>query len=143
MKLMLDQGLPRSAAALLREKGHDAVHVAEIGLAAATDAEILAEAESQRKSLTHESAKRRATSSFASRNAARSFCVTFGVMAYLARATEQPRTPAEGAQMILGAEEKGRPRPRRASGPRQSCREWRKWMGIEPTEDVAHAFHRI
>jgi len=31
MKLLLDQGLPRSALGLLREAGIDAVHVAEIG----------------------------------------------------------------------------------------------------------------
>ncbi len=41
MKLLLDQGLPRSAAMLLRESGIDTLHVGEIGLAAATDNEIL------------------------------------------------------------------------------------------------------
>ncbi len=41
MKLLLDQGLPRSAALLLREGGIDTLHVGEIGLAAATDNEIL------------------------------------------------------------------------------------------------------
>ena len=41
MKLLLDQGLPRSAAMLLREGGIDTLHVGEIGLAAATDNEIL------------------------------------------------------------------------------------------------------
>jgi predicted nuclease of predicted toxin-antitoxin system len=41
MKLLLDQGLPRSAAMLLREGGIDTLHVGEIGLAAATDDEIL------------------------------------------------------------------------------------------------------
>jgi predicted nuclease of predicted toxin-antitoxin system len=41
MKLLLDQGLPRSAAVLLREGGIDTLHVGEIGLAAATDNEIL------------------------------------------------------------------------------------------------------
>jgi hypothetical protein len=41
MKLLLDQGLPRSAASLLRERGIDAVHVAELGLSAASDAAIL------------------------------------------------------------------------------------------------------
>ncbi len=44
MKLLLDQGTPRSAAALLRDEGHDAVHTAEIGLAEAEDSEILARA---------------------------------------------------------------------------------------------------
>jgi predicted nuclease of predicted toxin-antitoxin system len=41
MKLLLDQGLPRSAAMLLREGGIDTLHVGEIGLTAATDDEIL------------------------------------------------------------------------------------------------------
>jgi predicted nuclease of predicted toxin-antitoxin system len=45
MKLLLDQGLPRSASALLRERGIDAVHVAEIGLSAAEDTEILQRAQ--------------------------------------------------------------------------------------------------
>jgi predicted nuclease of predicted toxin-antitoxin system len=41
MKLLLDQGLPRSAATLLCEAGIDTVHVAEIGLSAADDTDIL------------------------------------------------------------------------------------------------------
>lgn len=41
MKLLLDQGLPRSAARLLREAGIDTVHVGEIGFSTAEDAEIL------------------------------------------------------------------------------------------------------
>jgi predicted nuclease of predicted toxin-antitoxin system len=41
MKLLLDQGLPRRAAQLLREAGIDAVHTAECGLATALDVEIL------------------------------------------------------------------------------------------------------
>lgn len=44
MKLLLDQGLPRSAADLLRKTGVDTVHVGEIGLAMAEDAAILEEA---------------------------------------------------------------------------------------------------
>lgn len=44
MKLLLDQGLPRSAAALMRKTGTDTVHVGEIGLATAEDAAILEEA---------------------------------------------------------------------------------------------------
>jgi len=44
MKLLLDQGLPRSAASLLREAGIDAVHTGESGLATATDEEVLAAA---------------------------------------------------------------------------------------------------
>jgi predicted nuclease of predicted toxin-antitoxin system len=46
MKLLLDQGLPRSAAGLLRNAGFDAVHTGEIGLARAEDAVILDEARS-------------------------------------------------------------------------------------------------
>jgi len=41
MKLLLDQGTPRSAAALLRQAGFDAVHTGEIGMARAEDEEIL------------------------------------------------------------------------------------------------------
>jgi len=41
MKLLLDQGLPRSAAALLRETGIDTLHVAEIGMSQAEDIEII------------------------------------------------------------------------------------------------------
>ena len=40
-KLLLDQGLPRSTAILLRSHGWDIVHVAEIGLSSAQDIEIL------------------------------------------------------------------------------------------------------
>jgi predicted nuclease of predicted toxin-antitoxin system len=38
---LLDQGVPRRAAALLREAGVDAVHVAELGMSSADDADIL------------------------------------------------------------------------------------------------------
>jgi predicted nuclease of predicted toxin-antitoxin system len=41
MKLLLDQGLPRSSAKLLREAGIDAVHVAEIEYSTASDIAIL------------------------------------------------------------------------------------------------------
>ncbi len=41
MKLLLDQGLPRSAAGLLRDAGFDTVHTGEIGLATAEDSAIL------------------------------------------------------------------------------------------------------
>ena len=41
MKLLLDQGLPLSAAKLLRDVGIDTIHVGEIGLSAAEDAEII------------------------------------------------------------------------------------------------------
>ena len=39
--LVLDQGLPRSCVSLLAERGIEAIHVGEIGLARAGDAEIL------------------------------------------------------------------------------------------------------
>jgi predicted nuclease of predicted toxin-antitoxin system len=42
MKLVIDQGLPRSAAEILRVSGHDVVHVGDIGMARAMDDEILA-----------------------------------------------------------------------------------------------------
>jgi predicted nuclease of predicted toxin-antitoxin system len=42
MKLLLDQGLPRSTARLLRETGIDTVHVSEIGYSTSVDAIILA-----------------------------------------------------------------------------------------------------
>jgi predicted nuclease of predicted toxin-antitoxin system len=41
MRFLLDQGLPRSAAELLRNQNLDVVHVGEAGLASAEDAEIL------------------------------------------------------------------------------------------------------
>jgi predicted nuclease of predicted toxin-antitoxin system len=41
MRLLLDQGLPRSAAELLRNRGVDAVHTAERGLSSAADQELL------------------------------------------------------------------------------------------------------
>jgi len=41
MRLLLDQGLPRSAADFMRDKGYDAVHVGEIGAQMADDAHIL------------------------------------------------------------------------------------------------------
>jgi predicted nuclease of predicted toxin-antitoxin system len=41
MKLLLDQGLPRSAARLLREFGYVAFHVGDLDLSAASDAQIL------------------------------------------------------------------------------------------------------
>lgn len=40
-RLLLDQGLPRSAAALLVRAGWDVVHVSEIGMSRAADAGIL------------------------------------------------------------------------------------------------------
>ena len=42
MRLVLDQGVPRDAAALLRSLGHDCMHVGEIGMSKAADEVILA-----------------------------------------------------------------------------------------------------
>ena len=44
MRLLLDQCLARSVAALLRSRGVDAVHVAEYGLSTAEDLEIIEKA---------------------------------------------------------------------------------------------------
>ncbi len=41
MKLLLDQGLPRSAAKLLREANIDTLHLGEIGMSATKDLEII------------------------------------------------------------------------------------------------------
>ncbi|MGE0539540.1 MAG: DUF5615 family PIN-like protein [Dehalococcoidia bacterium] len=41
MKFLLDQGVPRTAAALLRAADIDAVHTGEVGLGTATDTAIL------------------------------------------------------------------------------------------------------
>lgn len=41
MKLLLDQGSPRSAAAILRLAGFDTVHTGDVGLAEAKDSEII------------------------------------------------------------------------------------------------------
>ncbi len=49
MKILLDQGLPRSAADALREVGVDAVHVGDIGMAAALDEQILARAHAEER----------------------------------------------------------------------------------------------
>jgi predicted nuclease of predicted toxin-antitoxin system len=40
--VVLDQGIPRDAATLLRERGHKCTHVGEIGMSRAADQEILA-----------------------------------------------------------------------------------------------------
>jgi len=42
MRLVLDQGVPHDAAALLRSLGYDCTHVGEIGMSKAADGEILA-----------------------------------------------------------------------------------------------------
>lgn len=49
MRLLLDQGIPRTAAVVLRDMGHDAVHVSDIGMSRAADAEILELAAGERR----------------------------------------------------------------------------------------------
>ncbi|HRJ40778.1 MAG: DUF5615 family PIN-like protein [Caldilineaceae bacterium] len=49
MKLLLDQGLPRGAAGLLREGGIDTVHTGEIGYATAQDGEIVERARQENR----------------------------------------------------------------------------------------------
>ena len=44
MKLLLDQGLPRSIVAELQKINIDSIHVGDIGMAASTDSEILKKA---------------------------------------------------------------------------------------------------
>ena len=46
-RLLLDQGLPRSSAGLLRRSGSDVTHVSDIGMSRASDIEILARAGSE------------------------------------------------------------------------------------------------
>ena len=48
-RLLLDQGVPRGTASLLRKFGWDAVHVGELGLARADDEEILDRARRQHR----------------------------------------------------------------------------------------------
>lgn len=47
MKLLLDQGLPLSAAALLRDADIDTIHVGEVGMSQAEDAEIIQRAKDE------------------------------------------------------------------------------------------------
>jgi len=49
MRLLLDMGLPRRSAALLRQAGHDAVHLGERGLSRLTEEEIVALAASEER----------------------------------------------------------------------------------------------
>ena len=51
MKFLLDQGTPRSTASLLRQSGFDVVHTAEIGMAAASDEEILKRAAAEDRAI--------------------------------------------------------------------------------------------
>lgn len=49
MKLLLDQGLPRSAAGLLRVASVDTVHVGEIGMSTASDSAILVQGQAEHR----------------------------------------------------------------------------------------------
>jgi predicted nuclease of predicted toxin-antitoxin system len=49
MKILLDEGLPRRAAALLREQGTDAVHVTEILDSSTADLAIIEEARAEER----------------------------------------------------------------------------------------------
>ena len=51
MKFLIDAQLPPGLCGWLRERGHEAVHVAQIGLVAATDPEIATRAEGDRAML--------------------------------------------------------------------------------------------
>ena len=46
-RLLLDQGLPRSAARLLTQAGWDVVHVSEVGMSRAADSDVLARARAE------------------------------------------------------------------------------------------------
>lgn len=52
MKLLLDQGLPLSSAALLRKAGIDTIHVGEISMSEAEDTEIIQRARDQGRIVT-------------------------------------------------------------------------------------------
>ena len=52
-RVLLDQGLAPSAAAVLREAGWDAVHVSEVGLDRADDPEIIEYARGHSHGLRH------------------------------------------------------------------------------------------
>ncbi|MEG3859356.1 DUF5615 family PIN-like protein [Microcoleus sp. herbarium12] len=49
MKLLLDQGLPLSAAALFRNASIDTIHVGEIGMSQAEDTEIIQKARQEER----------------------------------------------------------------------------------------------
>ncbi|KAM3111175.1 DUF5615 family PIN-like protein [Phormidesmis sp. 146-33] len=49
MKLLLDQGLPLSAAALLRDADIDTIHVGEIGMSETEDADIIQRARDEER----------------------------------------------------------------------------------------------
>jgi predicted nuclease of predicted toxin-antitoxin system len=49
IRLLLDQGCPRSAALILNQSGCDVVHIGEIGMSRATDVAILEAARQQQR----------------------------------------------------------------------------------------------
>ena len=49
MRWLLDQGLPRSTVGYLNDLSYDTLHVGDIGMASATDRDILAEAYEQNR----------------------------------------------------------------------------------------------
>ncbi|WP_330203192.1 DUF5615 family PIN-like protein [Cyanobacterium sp. DS4] len=51
IKLLLDQGLPRSSAQMLSQRGIDTIHVADIGYSTAEDEEILARAKQEKRTV--------------------------------------------------------------------------------------------
>jgi predicted nuclease of predicted toxin-antitoxin system len=51
MRLLLDQGLPRRSAELLRLEGFDVLHTGEIGMSEALDEEILARAHQEERTI--------------------------------------------------------------------------------------------
>src|SRR5690349_5246624 len=51
MRFLTDANLPRSAAVLLRQMGHDAIDVRDIGMGAATDDLIAAHAQHDQRAL--------------------------------------------------------------------------------------------
>lgn len=48
-RILLDQGLPRTAAKILKEKGWDVLHTGDIGLSRASDNEILEYARAEKR----------------------------------------------------------------------------------------------
>ncbi len=49
MKIILDQGLPRSAVRLLQERGHDVLHTGDCGMSCSSDTEIMEFARQQKR----------------------------------------------------------------------------------------------
>ncbi len=54
MRFLIDEMMPPAAASLLRDRGHDVVHVAEVGLIATDDALVAAAARAERRALVTE-----------------------------------------------------------------------------------------